>query len=108
MKKENKSKVVEANLIAKRLHQKVMLLHDELEALATPFSSKSGFVGDSILTSAADYLLGAIAMLESAFCGFSAKAEELELIIRKNDEDNDATEEDKMKRRLEKNLKKPH
>ena len=46
-------------------------------------------------------------MLESAFCGFSAKAEELELIIRKNDEDNAATEEDKMKRRLEKNLKKP-
>lgn len=86
MKEENKRKVVEANLTAKGLHQKVMSIHDELEALATPFSSKSGFVGDSVLKSAADYLLGAIAMLESAFCGFSAKAEELESIIRKDDD----------------------
>ena len=83
MTKDNFDKVVNANRSLAEIFSRVLNIHDELDTLVTPFTSRSGFRGDSVLSSAADYLKGSLAMLESAFCGFMVKCEECEKIITK-------------------------
>ena len=88
MTNENINKVVEANRRASELHDSVLAMHDELKRLVNPFISGSGFKGDQVLCGSADYLNSALAMLESAFCGFEVKCAESERLIRKEIDSN--------------------
>lgn len=88
MTKDNFDKVVDANRRLAEIYDRVLNIHDELDTLVTPLTSRSGFRGDSVLLSAADYLKGSLAMLESAFCWFMVKCVKCEKIITKEIESN--------------------